>query len=79
MDITVAATQTKRKVSDFRSPNWSVDGPLSQHHIHYMLWMIETERISGEKAHRWLGWAQAAVVSAGAGTLDEMKEINRNA
>jgi len=32
---------------------------------------------SEAKLGRWLGWAQAAVVAAGCGTLEEMKQINK--
>ena len=32
---------------------------------------------SDGKMGRWLGWAQAAVVALGCGTLNDMKNINR--
>jgi hypothetical protein len=32
---------------------------------------------SDGKMGRWLGWAQAAVVAMGCGTLEDMKSINR--
>jgi len=53
--------------------------PLSMPHVIGMLESIEKGEIRGEKANRWLGWAQCAVVASGAGTLDEMKVINRSA
>lgn len=58
---------------------WPTQGPLSRAHVVSMLERIECGEIAGEKAHRWLGWAQAACVAAGAGTLDDMKEINHAA
>lgn len=36
-----------------------------------------TEPFSETKIGRWLGWAQAAVVSNGCGSLEEMKQINK--
>jgi hypothetical protein len=41
-----------------------------------MLNQMEEQRVVGEKAHRWLGWAQAAMVGAGIGDLELMKKIN---
>lgn len=40
---------------------------------------IESEEIVGAKAHRWLGWAQCAVVAHGLASLDELKLINKDA
>lgn len=48
-------------------------------HAKWMLNEIRTLRIQGEKAHRWLGWAQAILALGHYATLDEMKEINKNA
>lgn len=36
-----------------------------------------TPEFSEAKLGRWLGWAQAAVVSHGLMTLEDMKQINR--
>lgn len=35
------------------------------------------EPFSETKIGRWLGWAQAAIVSQGGGNLNDMKEINQ--
>lgn len=48
-------------------------------HIYEMLDKIASEEITGEQAHRWLGWAQCAICMGDALTLDELKEINHNA
>jgi hypothetical protein len=44
-----------------------------------MLCKVVDGDITGEKAHRWLGWAQCAVVNSGAATLEDMKKINHAA
>ena len=49
-------------------------GELGRAHIVGMLDRIEG--FSPSKLGRWLGWAQAAVVAAGAATLEDMKRIN---
>jgi hypothetical protein len=62
-----------------------LDADLQPPHIRDMLATMEsginpqdTERNFGEgKMGRWLGWAQAAVVAQGCGSLDDMKAINK--
>jgi hypothetical protein len=41
-----------------------------------LLTEIENGAVSGEKAHRWLGWAQAVICCRGGASLDELKRIN---
>lgn len=77
MDIQTAAASTLGVAID--SSRWPKEGPLSRCHVRGMLERIECGEITGEKAHRWLGWAQAACVAAGVATLDEMKQINHAA
>ncbi len=78
MDLRQAAESTRHLVMD--EGKWPAEPQsLSRLHITWMLDCIESEDVMGEKAHRWLGWAQAAAVMAGAGTLDDMKEINHKA
>jgi hypothetical protein len=75
MNIKLAAEQTLQLVS-------YADGlPLRQaeygiENIIWMLVMIKDGRITGEKAHRWLGWAQACICIGGGATMEELKEIN---
>lgn len=76
MDIKIAAEGTRHMLVDSAPSLWPLKGPLSQGHVEDMLERIESGEITEEKAHRWLGWAQAACVAAGAGTLDDMKAIN---
>lgn len=79
MDIQQAALVTKQLMEKGRQiGKWPASGPLSFTHIYNLLTSIETGLVSGEKAHRWLGWSQCAIVAAGAGTLEDMKRINNN-
>lgn len=50
---------------------------LSYAHLLDMHMRVLQDEFSEAKLGRWLGWAQAAVVAAGCGTLDEMKKINK--
>lgn len=52
---------------------------LGEEHVRDMLAQIAEGWVIGRKAHRWLGWAQCAVVAAGVGTLEDMKAINKAA
>ena len=49
----------------------------STKHLHEMLDAIEQGTVTGEKAHRWLGWAQGVICCCGGATLDQMKEANK--
>lgn len=46
-------------------------------HLLHIIREIESGRVSGEKAHRWLGWLQCALVIGGATTLEAMKAANK--
>lgn len=48
-------------------------------HAMWMLWEIADKRIEGRKAHRWLGYAQAILIGQSAMTLDDAKQLNREA
>jgi hypothetical protein len=50
---------------------------LGLNHIIDMHVSIKTEEMSDTKLCRWLGWMQAAIVSWGIATLEDMKEINK--
>lgn len=89
MDIIKAAKRTRLLIENCstldRFPNTSgplsvgplAIGPLSLNHIVMMLQKIELGEVTGEKAHRWLGWAQCATVAGGVGTLETMTDINK--
>lgn len=55
-----------------------LDGETPEHAM-WMLQGIQWGYIQGEKAHRWLGYAQAILVHTGWLTLCAAKEINRKA
>jgi len=46
-------------------------------HLRAMLAMLVSEEITGEKAHRWLGWVQGCVCMGKGGTLGDIKKINK--
>jgi hypothetical protein len=48
-------------------------------HALWMLGEIESGRIEGNKAQRWLGYAQGLLVALDLVDLHEMKEANRAA
>lgn len=52
-------------------------------HITHMLNQIQewdlTEQRLVEKANRWIGWAQCAIVIGAGASLEEMKAINKAA
>lgn len=81
MNIIIAAQETKQMVLDAAS--WPLskkpNDSLGRSHIANLLTKIVDGTVKGEKAHRWLGWSQAALVGTGNATLDEMKDINRRA
>ena len=77
MDIKEAAKATKKKMLEPMiqyNPN-NKDG-LSKSHIVWMLDGIILGYITGDKSHRWLGWAQAVVCAYDDATLEDLKEIN---
>jgi hypothetical protein len=77
MNVQVAARLTRERIErNALTGSWPAEGPCGYVHVHSMLVQIEDGGIAGEKAHRWLGWAQCAAVAAGASVLDEMKAIN---
>ncbi len=80
MDIQIAAKQTKRLINKHSHDGWpALPSKLGYPHVMWMLDSIQDKCVTGEKAHRWLGWAQCAAVAAGAGTLEDMKNINHKA
>lgn len=84
MDVKEAARRTREEHINIQAApeqSWPYNDYSSTglRHVEWMLDRIEAGDVSGEKAHRWLGWAQCAIVSAEAGTLEEMKAINHAA
>lgn len=46
-------------------------------HLMWMLEQIEEEKVTGEKAHRWIGYIQGVLVACEVTTVEEMKALNR--
>jgi len=46
-------------------------------HLRDMNEKIQSGEVQGEKAHRWLGWIQAAVYAHGCASLEDLKLINK--
>lgn len=72
------AARLSRELIKIPAPERSPKG-MGDRHIAFMLDEIRKGRITGEKAHRWLGYAQALMVVGNWATLDQLKEINYNA
>jgi len=78
MKVEIAAFETKELLGDCISTHRDPRG-RSINHAKWMLEGIAWGYVQGEKAHRWLGYAQAIVVEQGFATLDKVKEINHRA
>jgi len=47
-------------------------------HLIFMLNSIIDGDVTGEKAHRWIGYVQGCLVYSDTSTVEEMKDINFN-
>lgn len=56
-----------------------VQAEFGKDHLYYMIDEMQSGRVSGEEAHRWLGWLQACIVMGKGATLDDMKQVNLKA
>ncbi len=78
MKVEIAAFETKAllnvKTESKRDPSGR-----TVNHAKWMLEGIAWGYVTGEKAHRWLGYAQAIVIENSWATLDFIKDLNRNA
>lgn len=74
MDMVGAAVETVILATQRNIP---AEGDLGLKHLHEMLDKMRDGNFSEGKMGRWLGWMQAAVVSHGVATLEDMKDINR--
>ena len=83
MDPQVAAQGTLENwigELDAEEPDLPIRDPdgKTKSHAHWMLIGLREGYVKGDKAHRWLGYAQAIIVSHGHLSLNDMKEINRD-
>ena len=80
MDVQTAALETDRVIKHhtgvdaYRSEDGTGPG-----HARWMLKGIIDGYIQHEKAHRWLGYAQAIAIAEGCTTLGELKSTNKQA
>jgi hypothetical protein len=75
MNIKLAAKYTSELIDGAKG--LARDDPeTGRQHLHVMAAKIVSGEVTGEKAHRWLGWMQACIVLGDGSTLKEMKEIN---
>ncbi len=54
-----------------------VPGCCCRAHLQGMLMKIMCDDVTGEKAHRWLGYVQGVVALREGATLEELKDLNR--
>jgi hypothetical protein len=78
--VATAATATRALVQRCTNVGISDDHPaVGLRNVEDMLHRIESGEIEGNKAHRWLGWAQAIVCAGGGATIERLKAINKTA
>lgn len=73
MDVRTAALKMIPLIQNSSLPN--INSEYGKDHLLEMVEKMNNGEITGEKAHRWLGWIQGCVCVGGA-PLQEMKEIN---
>lgn len=75
MDVKIAARETDKLIDSTNLPLLNTE--YGKDHLHGMVNKIICGEISGEKAHRWLGYLQGAVVVGGGADLEQVKMINK--
>jgi len=78
MDVRKAAYETAKLIKETDLKQFD-DTHTAKDHLHMMVGKVGLGEVSGEKAHRWLGWVQACIVMGGGATVHEMKRINKEA
>ncbi len=76
MDIKKAAVAMRPFLQRCKPMGSNERDETSIEHLTEMLDAIESGKVNGEKAHRWLGWVQGVVCCRGGATLEEMKAVN---
>jgi len=77
MDPAVAAEQMWASVNASDLPDEHPE--YGKDHLRWMIEQVALRKITGEKAHRWIGWIQGCVCVGNGATLEEMKLINKKA
>jgi len=79
MNVINAADRCRTVIINNGAIHWYVPNDkyeLSVGHIISMLDRIVSGEISDEKAHRWLGWAQACICMGNVENLEGLQRIN---
>tara|TARA_Y100000310_G_C20689941_1_gene821578 strand:+ start:4049 stop:4333 length:285 start_codon:yes stop_codon:yes gene_type:complete len=74
VNVVSAAVDCRKFIECSKAPKSNSE--FSKDHLYKMVEKIQNGHVSGEKAHRWLGWLQCAVVVFEGATFSEMKLIN---
>ena len=74
MDIKIAALETRNGF--LVKTTYGNKKGCDRKHIEWMLNGIIDGYITGEKAHRWLGWAQAMICVFDSAELEDLKNVN---
>ena len=74
MNIKTAAHFTRMRIDATKVPQDNDE--YGKSHLHYMVDQIVHGKVTGEKAHRWLGFLQGVIVANGGATLEQVKQIN---
>ncbi len=77
MNVEKAASNALAYLGDFTSVRGG--SGTTPEHASWMLEGIVSGYVQHEKAHRWLGYAQAIIVTNQLATLDNMKRSNKAA
>lgn len=84
MDVQLAAADTRRllhaklrgtTITLHENPARAEDG-LGLGHYAWLLDQVARAEVTGDKAHRWLGWAQCGLAVEKLVTLTELKTVN---
>ena len=75
MDVKIAARETDELIDFTNLP--LLNAEYGKDYLHEMVNKIICGEVSGEKAHRWLGYLQSAVVIGGGANLEQVKMINK--
>lgn len=80
MDVAKAAEHTltllrKNMTDPLPGPAQAEDGQGLKHQL-FVLYSVKDGEVVGEKAHRWLGWAQGALSAMDLLSLEECKYAN---
>lgn len=77
MDTKIAADKMWEMVERSNLPNEHAE--YGKDHLRYMLDKLISGEITGEKAHRWIGWVQGCVCVGKGADLESLKKINKAA